>query len=221
MGGSRSDIGLIYCAAGSKQYASIALDCGFLYGAQLRHYDQRLYYSPYFVDQDWRQPNKAAYIMALAKHQPALATVLDWEYPVQIDEVMAWVLSASHFVKRVVVIPKVTGGVSDIPNQVNDKPIVLGYSVPTRYAGTNVPVSEFGSRPVHLLGGSPDRQIELFQEMNVVSADGNMAQKLAGRCRYWSDGQWMPLSGYNGPGANYEAFRLSCVNILDAWAKVM
>ena len=50
---------------------------------------------------------------------------------------------------------------------------VLGYSVPTRYGATSLPLEAFDGRPVHLLGGRPDTQRRLADSLNVVSIDCN------------------------------------------------
>lgn len=171
-----TDLTLIYCAARSVRFAEIALKFGWKYGTQL---PSKIHHDPYFVDQDWRNPDRQRYMAALSLHKPTLATVLDWEREEQFDEVMSWAAEASQYVQTVIVIPKVIGGVSRIPERVNGKPVRLGYSVPTRYAGTPVSAEEFGQRPVHLLGGSPVAQKKLANVLNVVSADGNYLQKMA------------------------------------------
>jgi hypothetical protein len=50
--------------------------------------------------------------------------------------------------------------------------VILGYSVPTGYGGTELPV-EFFEGPVHLLGGSPRSQRQLGDVMNIISFDNN------------------------------------------------
>lgn len=49
---------------------------------------------------------------------------------------------------------------------------VLGYSVPSSYGHTTLRPSHFEG-PVHLLGGRPDLQRALADEMNVISLDCN------------------------------------------------
>ena len=147
-------------------------------------------------------------------------------------EVFGWAEEASQYVERVVIIPKAFGIIPHIPERVGNADVVLGYSVPTRYGGTQVPVWEFGSRPVHLLGGSPHVQMRLVHYLNVVSADGNMHLLMAVRhCQFWVAGtaryasnRWWPtIREVNGgepvDGADliYEAFRRSCENIISAW----
>lgn len=163
---------------------------------------------------------------ALAEHRPEVATVLDWERDEQEGEVMSWAEEAAMHVRRaVVIIPKVSGTIDRIPARVGGADTILGYSVPTGYGGTTVPVWEFGRRPVHLLGGSPHRQMDLARYLNVVSADGSMAQQQAMRGRFWSrrsgpKGHWAQLADAGdarSEGAHLECFRLSCEFVMAVW----
>lgn len=213
---------LIYCAAGSPAFARCAVDCGWLYGARL---PATVYERPHFADQDWKRPDRGAYMAALARHRPAVATVLDWEHEGQLAEVLAWAEEAAQWVGRVVIIPKVVGGVPMIPHRVNGADVVLGYSVPTSYGASPLPLWEFGRRPVHLLGGSPHRQMELAGYLNVVSLDGGMAAQQAHRCRFWRrrpgpKGRWDQLShagDVRAEGASLEAFRRTLLAVRSAW----
>lgn len=223
---------IIYCADGNQRHAEIAIDTGFLYGAQLPN---TIYLEPYFVDQDWRNPDLERYLEALAEYRPNIASVLDWERPEQLPEVLTWGESVAQYVDTVIIIPKVIGGIERIPKQIGGKPIRLGYSVPTKFSGTPVPAWEFGDRPVHLLGGSPHAQFRLAHYLNVVSIDGNMHNKMANRfCAFFSNERipgakhyrWPTLQEADGKkwgdgskeaNAPYEAFRRSCENIMAMW----
>ncbi len=215
---------LIYCADGNPAFARVAVEAGYRYGARL---PSTVYETVYFADQDWKNPDREKYMLALEEHKPVMATVLDWERPEQFSEVMTWAEDAARFVQRVVIIPKVAGLLGEIPERIGCAEIVLGFSVPTAYGGSEVPLWEFGRRPVHLLGGSPQKQRTLARYLNVVSVDGNMAHQQAHRCRFWSrqkgrNGHWIQLgdTGDNREkGANLEAFRLSCRNIQEAWGE--
>lgn len=221
---------LIYCADGNKDRAETAIKFGFEYGAQLPN---TIYFAPYFVDQDWENPRRSAYMAALEKYKPSMATVLDLERMDQLDEVLSWAEEAAQFVEQVLIIPKVFSIIPLLPHSIQgDVEVVLGYSTPTKFAATEVPVWEFGNRPVHLLGGAPQVQMELTYYLNVVSVDGNYANKMANeRCQFWVPGnayyaanRWWPTlkewnkgkrwDGDNGPA---EAFRRSCENIMAAW----
>jgi hypothetical protein len=153
--------------------------------------------------------------------------VIDWELPEQLPEVIDWAEEVAQYSRRLVVIPKVSGMLDAIPERIGGADVVLGYSVPTSYGGTEVFVGEFGRRPVHLLGGSPHAQMDLSHYLNVVSADGNMAHQQAHRCRFWSRrkgiaGHWRQLSEVGidvKEGANAVAFAMSCEEIKKTWAK--
>jgi GNAT superfamily N-acetyltransferase len=218
---------LIYCADGNKRFAEIAIRHGYRYGAQLPN---TIYAAPYFIDQDWRNPNRVRYMEALAKYRPALASVLDWEREEQLSEVISWAEEAAQYASEaVIIIPKVHSGISRLPRMINGKQVRLGFSVPTKFAGTQVMVMEFGGWPVHLLGGSPEKQMELGRYLNIQSADGNYSARLARQFgkffthvpmlgseeRRWSHLKTIGLNhirdGY------YRAFELSCINIRNAW----
>lgn len=210
---------LIYCASGNPRFARIALDAGFKYGAQLPN---TIYYPPYFVDQNWRKPDRARYMAALAEHRPALATVLDLERDEQLHDVLGWAEEAAQYVTEVViVIPKAHGIIAQLPRQIGGRQVRLGYSVPTRYGGTEVWVGEFAGWPVHLLGGSPNRQLALRAYMDVRSADGNFLQLMATRYNTcWQNHKWVRLDALGQRiehDAPYAAFALSCANLMKAW----
>jgi hypothetical protein len=211
------------CAGGNRRFAESAIAHGWGYGCRLPGTP----YAPvYFADQDWKKPDRAKYIAALEKYQPQMATVLDLEREEQFNEVMVWANEVARIVKQVIIIPKCFGIIDRIPERIGGADVVLGYSVPTSHGGTSVPLWEFGRRPVHLLGGSPQKQMELACYLNVVSADGNMACKMAtSRAAFWRrkkglKGHWVCLREI-GRGdehdAPYAAFGLSMRNIMAAW----
>lgn len=219
---------LIYCAAGNSRFAEIAIRYGFVYGAQLPN---TIYYKPEFVDQNWRKPVRDQYMKALTEHTPALATVLDLEREDQLDEVLSWASEATQYLSEaVIIIPKVFSIIPKLPREINGKQVRLGYSVPTKFAGTEVPTWEFQGWPIHLLGGSPQEQMKLSRYMDVHSADGNYAHKMAlrynqffapGSARQCKNRFWPQLQEVKNGGithdAPYYAFELSCINIKAAW----
>lgn len=174
----------VFCAARNKQYMNIAIEYGFQPGARLP--DNHVYALPYFVDQDWKNPNLEAYLSYVSKYRPYMATVLDWELPEQENEVMRWAEAVAPFVHEVIIIPKVSGSIASIPSFIAGKPVRLGFSVPTRHGATYVPLSEFAARPVHLLGGSPHAHLVYPEYLNVVSGDCNQFMLLASRGLVWS-----------------------------------
>lgn len=227
---------LIYCAEGNRRFAEIATAAGWLYGAQLPGTVYLEVAPLWFADQDWKDPNRTRYMQSLATLRPQQATVLDLETSGQLPEVLDWAEEAAQYVERVVIVPKAHGIIARLPRRIGDAEVVLGYSVPTRYAGTEVATWEFAGWPVHLLGGSPHAQMRLRHYMNVVSADGNMHNLMATRyCQFWVPGnaryasnRWWPTlreandgelwgDGRDKSDAPYEAFARSCKNIISAW----
>ena len=212
---------LIYCGDGNRRFAQIAIDAGFLYGAQL---PRTVYHPLHFADQDWKRPNRAAYMAALAKHRPRMASVLDLERPEQLDEVLSWAEEAAQYVEVVMIIPKAFGIISQLPRRIGGADVRLGYSVPTKFGGTQLPVWEFAGWPVHLLGGQPQMQMELAHYMDVRSTDGNYAGLMARKFgEFWTPTGWVDLSaaGYSGRhDAMYEAYSRSCANIITAWQRM-
>ena len=213
-------IDLIYCGASNKRFAQIAIDAGWKYGAQL---PGTIYYAIDFADQNWKKPDRQRYMEALAKERPQIATVLDLETHEQIEEVLNWAEEAAqHVTETVIVIPKAFGAIQQLPEKIGNKEIRLGYSIPTRYAGTEVPLWEFGTRPVHLLGGNPHYQMELTSYLNVKSVDCNWHMYIASK---FGD-VWLPGGKCKRlpPGNHdniYVAFEQSCKNILQAWHELL
>jgi len=231
MAGSRQP-DLIWCSGSSRRYTEIAVAAGFRYGARLPDTVYPEIAPLYFADQDWRRPAREAYLAAVRRWRPALATALDWEREEQLPEVLAWAEDLAALVQVVIVIPKVFGGIARLPHAVGGRPVRLGYSAATSYGGTGVPMWDFVAWPhgVHVLGGSPQRQLRLARYLDVRSVDGNVARRMANaHCAYWVPGsatgcanRWWPhLQGTGAGGwghdAPYEAFRRSCTNILAAW----
>jgi len=218
---------LIYCAAGNERLARTAIRYGYTYGAQL---PATTYAPVQFVDQNWKNPDRAKYMAALAQHKPRLATVLDWEQPEQLDEVLSWAdEAAQHVTEAVIIIPKVFNAIHQLPQTIRGKQVRLGYSVPTKFGATSTPVWEFCDWPVHLLGGAPQNQLKLAQYMQVASADGNYATKMSNRWgQFFTNGAatkakdryWPKMSDYHRIDEDmpYRAWELSCINIKAAWA---
>lgn len=197
----------------------IALEAGFKLGIQLPY--PTVTHQPYFVDQNWKSPDRNAYMQALEQHRPIMATVLDLERKEQLHEVLSWAEEAAQYVNVVVIIPKEFGIISQLPERIGDAQVVLGYSVPTRFGGTSVPLWEFAGRPVHLLGGSPTKQYKLSKYLHVVSVDGNYANLKSTKFCMWFDGRgWRQLTINGelwGKDAPYECFKRSCEGIQRMW----
>ena len=154
--------------------------------------------------------------------RPFIATALDVMTETQcrnngqtyhpLEDILGWAREISQYCGRVILIPKYE---FEIPN---DLRCWLGYSIPTSHGGTPVSPEWFASQdlPVHLLGGSPDKQRRFSQtKMNVVSLDGNYAMLLAQR---FGKSCWQGNnSGKHVVGGTYNAFRVSLRHQKDYW----
>lgn len=230
---------LIFCANGNKRFAEIAIDAGFTYGAQM---PGKVYFKPEFIDLDpKRPPDQWTYVSKLRRFRPRMATVHDWHDGRSFTEIMLRAEEITEYVtESVIIIPKVPGTIPEIPRTINGRRVILGFSVPTRHGRTDVDIAEFSGWPIHLLGGSPQKQMKLWRKFNriaeVVSIDGNQHHLMATRfCQFWAPGTadyarnrfWPALREANGgelwkgggvdADAPYEAFARSCKNIMEAW----
>jgi hypothetical protein len=206
---------LIYCAGYGRRYASIAVAHGYAYGCRS---DMLPHHPVYFVDINWQKADLDYHKAFVRKHRPAMAVAPDLEWPNLLQPVLRYGLELARWAQRVVFVPKYAGAVAAIP----DEPwVVLGYSVPTGYSGApDAVLQELGCRPVHLLGGSPQAQLALAKILNVVSVDGNAAQRAArfGRCWTQASNGWSRRDQISpGPDAPYRAFARSCAEIRRAW----
>lgn len=219
-------IELVYSSGGNPRFAEIAIDAGMLPGACA---SDKVYWQPYFMDQDYKNPNLDQYEATISKYKPYMATVIDWQHHVPKATVWQWCEAIAPHVEELIIIPKIPGTIKDIPATLFERPVRLGYSIPSSYGGTPNSLGEFASRPVHLLGGSPEKQLQLAQKLNVVSVDNNYIQRMAiQQCAYWSPKHpfktrakyFIGLDESDltyGDDAQYEAFRRSCHNVMQAW----
>ncbi|SRR5260221_9124749 len=211
---------IIYCAGANERLMKIALDSGYLLGVRSDRNDYGFPIS--FVDIDYKQPDFTAHLEIVKKHRPKYATVPDLsEAEVSEADITRTVKQAEQlapYCEIVLIVPKLSGQIAMLPNNVT-----LGYSVPTKYGGIRtIPAWEFIGRRVHLLGGSPHEQMHLAHYMDVMSADGNMAQKIAIQfARYWRDGQWVehPQRGKGIEDLYLDCWQRSCQNIYRYWIK--
>lgn len=208
---------LIYCADGNKRYATMAQQHGWLYGSQI--VGKTFYYNPVFVDQNWKNPQPDLYFKAIRRLKPYSATVIDIENNTTYKEALRWAEIIAPYVNDIIFIPKVDI-IADLPRVVKQTPTRLGYSVPTKYAGTDVPFDAFidAHIGIHLLGGSPTAQFKLWQYAgkSVTSLDNNYIHKTGTWGVYW--GRYTPIwrkdIKFNGD-MPYHIFRHNLVNM---WA---
>jgi hypothetical protein len=168
--------------SGRPDLTAYAGDHGFLRGARLdkerRYYDQDVRVD--FLDMEWEDPDPDHLIDAAERHRPKYAVAGD--YLRDQDNAAAVHERADRlreFVENVIVVPKSPGDLDRVPEW-----CVVGYSVPTEYGGTDIPLRAYRdiTQPIHVLGGTPHRQLEVAGRLwldSICSMDGNSIHKAA------------------------------------------
>ena len=157
----------------SRVVQQIAGKYGWLPGARYTNLrDVRLCDRLGFLDIDWKRYSFRAHLAAVRQTRPLLTVARDVERGYELSQILDEAGELAQYAGHVIVVPKdflMADCISEgIPTQ-----YVLGYSVPTRYGGTPLPLAAFLRRPVHLLGGRPDVQRRIADTLNVVSIDCN------------------------------------------------
>ena len=123
-----------------------------------------------FLDIDWQKYDFRRHVEAADATRPFLTVARDITSIRSFDSVLREAEILAKLATYVVIVPKAASlraAIHEVPHE-----YLLGYSVPTRYGRTSIPISAF-DRPVHLLGGRPDVQRRLAERMPVVSIDCN------------------------------------------------
>jgi hypothetical protein len=204
---------LVYCAGRGGRFADIAVAAGFVYGCRS---DYKPSHSVGFADLNWKTPDLDRHQAFVRDHAPIFAVAPDVLELASLAATLRYAESLACWAERVIVVPKARGVMERLPKE---PWLVIGYSVPTKYGGTGLLMAEMAGWPVHLLGGSPGRQLNLAYYLTVVSADGNAATRAAefgtvfdARTRGWVAG-----AEPRGPDLPYRAFARSCEQIMCAW----
>lgn len=177
-------------------HCCVAVKSGWMYGIQSANapcatslYQEK--HKVQFVDNDYFNYDHKLHLEVVEKLKPKYCTVRDIMTRHQCEEagikyydfdtVLAWAEELEKYAENVIVIPKYDC-IKDIPER-----FVLGYSVPTSHGGTPLPIEMFAGRRVHLLGGSPNKQIAYWQRIpdDVVSIDNNYILKMANFGQAW------------------------------------
>jgi hypothetical protein len=211
-------IDLIYCAGGNNHLMTIASEAGWLLGARS---DKLAYgHEITFVDIHYRVPNWKRHLAYVQREHPTYAVVPDLsETTVDTTDVTRALAQAdelAQYCETPLIVPKLSGQLPLIPAS-----YAIAYSVPSSYGGAQFGPWFLDGRRVHLLGGSPSTQRRIYRYIRnraeVMSADGNMAQKVLSKLGYWSEQNvWKkaPL------GTDYyDCWRHSLVNIRQMWLR--
>lgn len=216
---------LVYCAGGNPRLSQIAYDAGWKLG--MRSDESTLDLPQVFIDIDYKRPDWQRHVEVVAKYRPKYATIPDLSESEVSEEDVERALrqreELAQYCEIPLVVPKLAGQLAMLPPDV-----AIGYSVPSSYGGVKFGIWEVAQylegRRVHLLGGSPKKQIEAYLQLSpysqVMSADGNYAQRQAVRFgEYWERHCWLEHPGVKSKQKDiyYEAWQWSCENLLAYW----
>lgn len=123
-----------------------------------------------FLDIDWKRYDFVRHLEVAAQTRPVVTVARDIEDRRALTKIIDQAYELLNYARHVVLVPKDPSLASRIKDFPED--FLLGYSVPSRYGATCIPPEAF-VRPVHLLGGRPDVQRSLANQMPVFSIDAN------------------------------------------------
>jgi hypothetical protein len=132
------------------------------------------------VDNNFKDPDTQR-LSSIVKKTGAEFVVLPDVYAVcELDQIIEYGKQlVSDFDVTPIIVPKCSIDESTIPPS-----WIIGFSVPSGYGETDIPVTEWTDHRVHLLGGSPRNQIQYANVavdagVDVFSVDGNSFAKAA------------------------------------------
>lgn len=195
---------IIYVRGGDKTAPAVAQACGMEYG--IRH-DYKAYGPVYMLDIDFhkyehfttddkRRAFWRGYMIAVDKHKPEVAMAADYFDFQSSTALLNEQLSdlQARGVNRIMVCPKFAAAVASIPDW-----CIVAVSVPAKtYAGFLPDYRELEGRMCHLLGGKPEKQVDVMRKIlgaggSVVSVDGSYHARKAGLGQWFDGGGWVQL----------------------------
>lgn len=160
---------LFYCGSGgASKYDQIALEESWNLGIRSCGKYRPSSVPIKFVDNKWTDYDHSRHLDLVRHLRPCLATARDIEQIKDLPKILQEAGEIARYCDKVVLIPKVEFEIPDL-----DFPWMWGYSVPSGYGKCDLPLSFFGDRPCHLLGGSPHKQSEFLGKLNIFSLDCN------------------------------------------------
>lgn len=124
-----------------------------------------------FLDIDWKNYDFQKHLEAAQSRRPFMTVARDIESLNMLDQCLREAERLSQYSEYVIVVPKAPELAGEMHRYI-PKEYILGYSVQSSYGATGIAPVHFDG-PVHLLGGRPDTQRLLADQMPVVSFDCN------------------------------------------------
>lgn len=188
----------VYVRGGDKTAPVIAAAAGVGYGVRD---DYTAYTTVTMLDINWKRVNWARYMELIDQYRPTLALAPDYEYPWQFTALTRQIEDLRARVSRVLVCPKFNGAIQHVPLWCR---IALSVPAPS-YAGfLPEDLSVLAGRKIHLLGGKPEKQMDLITKLAAVgaiveSADGSFLAMKAANGQYFENGKWRDVRGKGIP----------------------
>lgn len=219
-------IDLIYTSANNSRFLDLCQQASWLVGIRSDKYPAASATRIQFIDVRYTRPDFDRHLELVRRFRPRYATIPDlservvsWE---DIKRALRQAEALAPYCGAALIVPKLSCQLALLPRE-----LPIGYSVPSRYGSASYPLWELEGRQVHLLGGSPHRQMSLYAYLSclalVTSADGNMHQQMSGYGKYWRAGRWVrhPAAGLGDSSVSYECIAWSLRNIRQAWLSLL
>jgi hypothetical protein len=157
----------------SRTVSELAKKTGWFVGASyLRLRDIRGIEPIGLIDIDWKNYDFKKHLEAVRTYRPMITVANDLVQATDLNRTIEQAYELLQWSNSVVIVPKDLRLGPELSYLI-PKDFVLGYSIPTRYGGTLIPLEHFSGRPVHLLGGRPDMQRKVGNSLDVISLDVN------------------------------------------------
>lgn len=166
-----------------------------------------------FIDLHWEDPDPAALLAATMRHRPEYVVAGDYDGD-NYEQINDRASQLRDYAENVIIVPHSPGEVDEVPEWA-----VVGYSTPTKYAGTDAPIWEYNGLDVHILGGkiSQIREVYGYLANSVVSIDCNSFHRGATAFAKWwgkTPPQWNKLAEATAKSGNVEqAYENTMLNL--------
>jgi hypothetical protein len=165
---------------GRPDLVEMAVDRGYFAGARLDKVPEHEGYGTNLemIDIHWKNPRPDALVSACRRHRPTYCVAGDYDGENH-GTINDRARRLRGYCENVIVVPHHDGDLAHVPEWA-----VIGYSVPSEYAATEIPLRRYreAEQPIHILGGTPHDQLGLLGQLwtdNVVSMDCNSHHKAA------------------------------------------
>jgi hypothetical protein len=206
---------------GRADLVTIAENLGVLRGSRLDaiHNHENNDYTVDFIDLHWEHPDFEKLLQKTKDHQPQYVIAGDYG-----DANHAAINDRAEqlreYAQNVIVVPHSTGDMQYCPSW-----CIIGYSTPTDYGGTDIPLWQYQNamQPIHVLGGTPHEQLQIIDYLglaHIQSVDSNSIHKAATiGAKFWQDAanNWQKIDRDRSDPV-MDSYEQSVINLTDKYA---